>query len=734
MPQTILASRRRRVLAAALGSSVALLWGCGGSDPSVGSQDITFAFVFEAHAPAAQGGQSSAAVEVIDEDRVESTDEAAAFNAAVALRVVGPMPPGVSADFDRASITPGQRASMVVRGDADAQPGRHQLLVAGQISGASTTRFSPHTISVTGNCAAGTEAIRQVFASRTGRTIGLTGSGAVFVWGHNAEPFAEGPLASPTDPAVPSTLAFYAAQRVSELAPARSAASVGGTSSFVLSDGGALRVLTRYFRAGVGAPHARAGWFVHEVPELAGFVQVVADDSTYYALRDDGTVWRFNAFATSPDGQLQFAPLQRMSGFADVTLLAAGAHHLLALRRDGSVLARGVNDHGQIGNGTAETVFDAIPIPGLTDIIHLAAGDEHSLALRANGTALAWGRGDQGQLGDGFTNDALRPVEVVTVNNNPISAIIGVAAGSNHTLAHRADGTMLAWGRGAEGQLGTGSIAPARNPVQVDNGLAARIGAGGNASFRVVFGSGAVQGWGDNSDGQLGDGTARSRPRPGTALGLGQGEGRHCVDADAGPVTVFSDAEFADAQWQAIIVAVPVDGPAQVAAQRPTGGNPLAYRGMVHQLLTPAGQALQLQVVHLKLDAIYRPAESGSIFGIDYGEDRILLPGQAETQRRPSGNGAFRQGDRLYASNVQSDIGDAFAVGQWVTANWANLGPEQFSMIGGPACASGERCPDFTPSGAPITFGYMRQSGAGAADPRYTVEHGIDNWRVLVRR
>jgi hypothetical protein len=162
-------------------------------------------------------------------------------------------------------------------------------------------------------------------------------------------------------------------------------------------------------------------------------------------------------------------------------------------------------------------------IPGLFDITRIAAGDEHSLALRTDGTALAWGRGTEGQIGNGLRDDALRPVQVESANGNPFVFVIDVAAGSAHSLLHLSSGAVLSWGRGTEGQLGHGAP-EALNPIAVDSGEAARVFAAGNSTLRIVFAAGTVQGWGDNSEGQLGDGTAAQRSAPVATLGLGRAD------------------------------------------------------------------------------------------------------------------------------------------------------------------------------------------------------------------
>src|SRR5262249_35137799 len=93
--------------------------------------------------------------------------------------------------------------------------------------------------------------------------------------------------------------------------------------------------------------------------------------------------------------------------------------------------------------------------------IAVAAGSTygmHSLALRADGLVVAWGMNNFGQLGNGTTTDSNFPVVVKGPNGvGSLSNIIAIAAGENHSLALAADGTVWAWGNNAHGQLGVGA-------------------------------------------------------------------------------------------------------------------------------------------------------------------------------------------------------------------------------------------------------------------------------------
>ena len=58
-----------------------------------------------------------------------------------------------------------------------------------------------------------------------------------------------------------------------------------------------------------------------------------------------------------------------------------------------------------------------------------------------------------------------------------------------------------------------------------------------------------------------------------------------------------------------------------------------------------------------------------------------------------------------------------------------SLAPADFRLFDGPACATGEACPDFSASGAPMRFGYWR---ASLGNPGGSIAHGIDNWKVTL--
>ena len=100
----------------------------------------------------------------------------------------------------------------------------------------------------------------------------------------------------------------------------------------------------------------------------------------------------------SGDGAIRLEP-------AVSPVLAAGFEHSLAVAADGTVWAWGLNDHGQVGDGTTTDRWTPVQVQGMADVVAIAGGVWHTIALRRAGTVWAWGGNDYGQLGDG-TNSA----------------------------------------------------------------------------------------------------------------------------------------------------------------------------------------------------------------------------------------------------------------------------------------------------------------------------------------
>ncbi|MEX2237741.1 MAG: hypothetical protein WEB00_09430 [Dehalococcoidia bacterium] len=245
-----------------------------------------------------------------------------------------------------------------------------------------------------------------------------------------------------------------------------------------------------------------------QVPGVSNAVAVAAGGQHSMALLSNGTVmtWGSDVFGQAGDGGATGGNILPtvVPGLTGVTAISAGANHSLALLSNGTVMAWGRDDSGQLGDNTTLSNRSApTAVSGLTNAIAISAGRQHSLATLADGTVRAWGLNLRGQLGNGETNNEPVPVAV-----EGLSAVISVAAGSEHSLALRSDRTVRAWGRDGNGQLGNGlPLANELLPVTVSGLSGVRaIDAGGSFSLAIDF-NGRVRSWGRDSSGMLGNST-----------------------------------------------------------------------------------------------------------------------------------------------------------------------------------------------------------------------------------
>jgi alpha-tubulin suppressor-like RCC1 family protein len=202
--------------------------------------------------------------------------------------------------------------------------------------------------------------------------------------------------------------------------------------------------------------------------------------------------------------------------------IAAGYEHTCA------ILARaakcwGDNVFGQLGDGSdVEARSRPVAVSGLgSGVRAIAAGTFFSCAVADDDGARCWGDNEHSQLGDGTTIDERATPVAVSGLSTGVEAI---AAGDEHACALLDGGGVKCWGSNGEGELGDGTTRNRRTPVAV-SGLSAGVQAisAGDSHTCALLDSGGVQCWGDNEDGQLGDGTRKSRPTPTPVSGLARG-------------------------------------------------------------------------------------------------------------------------------------------------------------------------------------------------------------------
>ena len=194
------------------------------------------------------------------------------------------------------------------------------------------------------------------------------------------------------------------------------------------------------------------------------------------------------------------------------------------------VWAWGNNNASQLGNATHSFGLAPAPVngpanaPQFLDVTAISAGFEHALALKRDGTLWAWGQNTSGRLGDGTRTERPSPIQVHGDGGNGfLTGIVAIAAADGHSLAVDTLGQVWAWGDNVDGQLGDGTFAGRAFPARVHGagGTGFLTGvvsvAGGSAHSVALKSDGTVWAWGLGVSGQLGNGQFVSSIPPGIA-------------------------------------------------------------------------------------------------------------------------------------------------------------------------------------------------------------------------
>jgi alpha-tubulin suppressor-like RCC1 family protein len=234
------------------------------------------------------------------------------------------------------------------------------------------------------------------------------------------------------------------------------------------------------------------------------------------------------------------------SGIMNVT---AGSGHICAVANAGTVQCWGDDVSGDLGNGAMSASFVPVSVTGLTGATSTAGGYSHACALTAAGSVMCWGDNSAGQLGDGTNVSHPAPVNVVApLAGLPVKAI---AVAGNHSCALTMTGAVYCWGDNWNGDLGNGNAGmPSPTPVAVTtiNAGASRIATGDDFGCAVMT-SGSVLCWGGNASNQLGSAGGSSNPvlvptavaGVSTAMDVAAGIDHACALTSAGGVLCWGN-------------------------------------------------------------------------------------------------------------------------------------------------------------------------------------------------
>jgi alpha-tubulin suppressor-like RCC1 family protein len=256
------------------------------------------------------------------------------------------------------------------------------------------------------------------------------------------------------------------------------------------------------------------------------------------AVGSSGTVlaWGYNSAGQLGDGSTRSSSTPLLvkgiggrGALSGVVATAAGADFSLALLSNGTVVSWGDNNNGQLGDGASVSSPTPVQVEGidggrvLSGVVAIAAGTDFSLALLSNGTVASWGNNQSGQLGDNSVTDSDHPVQVVNESGvGPLTGVTAISAGAYHSLALLSSGASVAWGDNSNGQLGNGNFNASSTPVNVGGAIpigVTAVAAGAYHSLELV--GGGVLAWGYNGYGQLGNNSSADSDMPVVVHGIG---------------------------------------------------------------------------------------------------------------------------------------------------------------------------------------------------------------------
>ena len=260
-------------------------------------------------------------------------------------------------------------------------------------------------------------------------------------------------------------------------------------------------------RGALGAGHFSYEVAPHQVPgSITDWAQLESGALSSCGIARAGSMWCSGL--TAGTTSTKFTQFGTASDWSDVT---TGTNHVCGLRGAGTLWCAGQNDRGQLGtNGTPGSSL-ILQVGTDSDWTDVEASSSRTCGVRSNGTAWCWGDNFYGQVGDGTSrNTRLVPTQVGTATD-----WASLSVGYNHTCALRTNGSLWCWGENRDGQLGDGTTTTERTtPVQVGTATTWATVSAGYLHTCGTRTDGTLWCWGYNGASQLGDGSTTGALAP----------------------------------------------------------------------------------------------------------------------------------------------------------------------------------------------------------------------------
>jgi len=224
--------------------------------------------------------------------------------------------------------------------------------------------------------------------------------------------------------------------------------------------------------------------------------------------------------------------------------VSAGEHQTCAILDNGDLKCWGWDYFGQLGDGGSNIDTNA---PSSTAIglgtgrtaVTVSTGWKHTCAILDNGDLKCWGSDYYGQLGDGGNNINTNAPSSIAIDLGTGRTAVAVSLGISHTCAILDNGLLKCWGQDYNGQLGDGGNAndlnaPSPSAIDLGMGRTAVALSAGNYHNCAILDNGDLKCWGSDIFGQLGNGGSNTNTNAPSSEAIDLGTGRTAVAVSAG--------------------------------------------------------------------------------------------------------------------------------------------------------------------------------------------------------
>jgi len=266
------------------------------------------------------------------------------------------------------------------------------------------------------------------------------------------------------------------------------------------------------------------------VSVIGGFtdwIQLTLGRDHSAGLRANGTIWSWGSNSVGQNGDnsiiAKSSPVEVAGAISDWVQVSSYGTNSCALTKQGRVYTWGDNSAGQLGINVAGSTISSRTSPvevvgGIVDWVQLSCGYGTMCALTSDKRIYCWGANGSGRLG--FGSGTIPSLSSPTLITGGFADWSQVSVGREHSMALRENGTLWAWGRNLEGQLGIDNAINSSSQVTFIGGITdwTSVSAGGRLTAGVRS-NGTAWAWGLNDMGQLGIDNAINSSSPVTVIG-----------------------------------------------------------------------------------------------------------------------------------------------------------------------------------------------------------------------